>query len=820
MSGTTISGSYLSGIRLTEGSANPVTVSSTATITAASGSALYLAASVDWTLTNSGTLYGYSQGMLMPGGGSVTNQGGGTIAATGPSANGIQLAGAITSTIHNLGLITGSGRGVFDLIAAYVYNQASGTTVGTIAGLEGVYLGSGTVNNAGVINVTANASSTYSIGVDLQSAGFVTNQSGGVITASHLGIDAPNGTVGNNGTIIAGYYGVSRASLVTNQSSGTIIGGKWGLDLGTATVVNSGSIAGSGTYDNGTAIVTFSDGAGIVMTGGGYVTNTASGTITGMQIGVALSGGTSTIRNAGHIAGGQDAILFGEGSANRLAIDPGATFVGTVDGGNTPGVSGAVSTLELASSSGVGTLSGLGSHYIDFAQIVVDAHANWSLSGSNTIDAGVTLNGPGAITLNAGATLDVAGTVASGESIVFGGNNATLVMETTASMSGAVTGFAPGDTIDLRGVSYSSVSFVNGTLDYMGPAGSASFPLALAQPATVHATNDGANGADVTLCFCAGTRLATPRGEDRVERLAAGDTVLTANGAVRRILWVGAGKVLAARGRRSAATPVIVRKGALADNVPYHDLRITKGHALWLDDVLIPVEFLVNHRSILWDDRAQEVSLYHIELDRHDVLLANGAPAESYRDDGNRWLFANANNGWGQPPLQPCATVLTGGPVVDAVWGRLLERAGPRPGVPMTDDPDLHLLIDGVRIDAAWRDGSMHLFRFVARPDCVRVASRSGVPQEWGLARDPRPLGVALRRVVVRRGAGLAMLEADDPRLTRGFHGFEPELGVRWTDGDAVLPVELFESFSGLIDVELYLGGATRYPADLMALAA
>jgi Hint domain len=96
---------------------------------------------------------------------------------------------------------------------------------------------------------------------------------------------------------------------------------------------------------------------------------------------------------------------------------------------------------------------------------------------------------------------------------------------------------------------------------------------------------------------------------------------------------------LATRGRRSAATPVIVRKGALAHNVPHLGLHITKGHSLYLDGVLIPVEFLVNHRSILWDDRAQEVTVFHLELDAHDVLVANGAAAESYRDDGNRLMF-------------------------------------------------------------------------------------------------------------------------------------------------------------------------------------
>ena len=64
-----------------------------------------------------------------------------------------------------------------------------------------------------------------------------------------------------------------------------------------------------------------------------------------------------------------------------------------------------------------------------------------------------------------------------------------------------------------------------------------------------------------------------------MEHLAVGDPVLTARGEARPIVWIGMGRVLATRGRRSAATPVIVRKGALADNVPNRDLRVTKGHA-------------------------------------------------------------------------------------------------------------------------------------------------------------------------------------------------------------------------------------------------
>ena len=76
-------------------------------------------------------------------------------------------------------------------------------------------------------------------------------------------------------------------------------------------------------------------------------------------------------------------------------------------------------------------------------------------------------------------------------------------------------------------------------------------------------------------------------------------------------------------------------------------------HGIYVEGVLIPVEFLINHRSILWDSRPKAVVLYHIELESHDILLANGAPAESYRDDGNRWLFRNAPSTSELPPQEP-----------------------------------------------------------------------------------------------------------------------------------------------------------------------
>jgi len=791
-------------------------------------------------------------GVYLKSGGSVTNASSGRI--SGYVA--VQVGGG-TGTVANFGSIAGIGNHGFGLGPAGVYLGSGGSvtnaTSASITGNLGVWSNGGAVNvvNAGSIGGAET-------GVDLFSGGSVTNQSGASISGydgiSGLGVTVVNyGSIAGTGSI--GGIGVylSSGGSVTNTASASLTGGDTGVSIrGSAgTLVNNGSIAGT-------------SGWGVELSAGGSVTNAAPGTIIGDFAGVFAvdsaatvvnegiidstnpygngvyldSGGTLT--NAGIIAGsGGTAVSFGGTGNNLLVLDPGYGLAGAA-----VGAASASNALELASAASAGALSGLGTQFVNFVQTTVDADASWMFSGANTIEAGSTLTelngatltvagtlvndgtiiidfstltaggltGTGSAAINADSTLEVQGTVAGAETLMFAGNGAYLHLDNPSSIAGSVTNFAPGETIDLEGINPSSVSYSDGVLNFDG----GSFALSLANPGTVtaSASSDGTALSASALCFCANTLISTPSGERPVQQLAAGGVVTTHRGVARRIVWIGVGKVVAAPGRRNAATPVIVCQGALADNVPNRDLRVTKGHSFYIDDVLIPVEFLVNHRSILWDDNAQEVELYHIELEEHDVLLANGAPAESYRDDGNRWLFRNANSGWGLPPLPPCAPVLTGGPLVDRAWRRLLERAGPRPGVSMTDEPDLHLLVDGRRMDAASCDDVWHVFHLPAPPGTVRIVSRAGVPQEMGLARDPRSLGVALRQIMVIRGAQVRTVEAEDVLLTDGFHGYEADNDIRWTDGDAGVPAGLFEGFDGPLEIALRLGGRTSYADD------
>ena len=130
-------------------------------------------------------------------------------------------------------------------------------------------------------------------------------------------------------------------------------------------------------------------------------------------------------------------------------------------------------------------------------------------------------------------------------------------------------------------------------------------------------------------------------------------------------------------------------------------------------------------------------------------------------------------------------------------------------------DPCLHHRCPGCTADGfgcfapASRVG--HVFTVDAAPREVRIVSRASAPAELGLSRDPRLLGIAVRRVAITNGRHRRTIEAWDDCLCAGFHGYEPETDIRWTAGDARLPERLFNGCSGLIDIQIETGGATRY---------
>jgi fibronectin-binding autotransporter adhesin len=59
--------------------------------------------------------------------------------------------------------------------------------------------------------------------------------------------------------------------------------------------------------------------------------------------------------------------------------------------------------------------------------------------------------------------------------------------------------------------------------------------------------------------------------------------------------------------------------------------------------MLVPAGLLVNGTSIVQESGCKRVDYYHLELDTHDIILAERAPSESFVDDDNRGMFHNAH---------------------------------------------------------------------------------------------------------------------------------------------------------------------------------
>lgn len=135
-------------------------------------------------------------------------------------------------------------------------------------------------------------------------------------------------------------------------------------------------------------------------------------------------------------------------------------------------------------------------------------------------------------------------------------------------------------------------------------------------------------------CFLKGTRIATAKGERRIEDLAVGDFLPTAFGGLRAIEWIGRFSRVrsdSAKAWVKSARPVRIARSALAPNVPHADLYVTQGHAVLIDGLLIPAGHLVNGTTISLDaaDGHDVLEFFHVKLETHDVIFAEGAPCET-----------------------------------------------------------------------------------------------------------------------------------------------------------------------------------------------
>jgi len=209
----------------------------------------------------------------------------------------------------------------------------------------------------------------------------------------------------------------------------------------------------------------------------------------------------------------------------------------------------------------------------------------------------------------------------------------------------------------------------------------------LANGKAAHAA-PGGNGRGLGLshahCFLRGTTIRTADGDRKIEDLAAGDRLPTVFGGTRPVQWVAR-----YRFKKSDPTqawvedvlPVRIARSALGPEMPSADLFVTRGHPLLIDDVLVPVNNLINDTTIaIYDARAlAELEFFHIKLETHDVIYAEGAPCDTLLHvDEHAVNFAEYLRQYGPPVSQetPCAPMFGSGRRVE-IKSRLRSAISP-----------------------------------------------------------------------------------------------------------------------------------------------
>jgi hypothetical protein len=507
-----------------------------------------------------------------------------------------------------------------------------------------------------------------------------------------VGIKEPDG----------GYTGGIR---LINEASGTISGGQGVVfhfyDGATGALIdNAGRITGDST--------------GIVLyAGSNSVVNEQGGTISGGVYGVYISGGSTTLENAGTISGGYGAVYF-DAYTSRLIVDAGAVFDGDV-------VANAnnANTLELTSGSSEGTISGFGTQYRNFQTVTIDNGAAWDIAGTAAAFGGVTIDG-----FNRSDLLDLTGLgFDASDTATFDGDSDDLTIANAA-----------GHTL-------ASIHFGSG----VGPD---IFEL-------LDDEHGGTFVEEIAPCYLEGTLIRTLQGDRRVEALRIGDLILTITGEALPLKWIGRRfyRDWLAVGNPDVQ-PILFKAGSLADHVPARDLHVSPEHAMFLDGALVPARHLANGLSIVKVEGLDKIDYFHLEFERHAVILAEGAPAESFVDDDSRMLFHNADEYRRLYPNEPYrgdaefyAPRIERGPVLDALQRMLAKRAA-------------HLRTDGTASSTVRR----------GKVDIAAVRLVSG----WAFSgAGPVPLALLLNGAVVGRTvADLYNANLEAAGIGDGRHAF------------------------------------------------
>jgi len=436
----------------------------------------------------------------------------------------------------------------------------------------------------------------------------------------------------------------------------------------------------SETFDNATVVLGSATGIDMLDTEGTLTLGSGVTVETAATIATDMITGSGTLIN--------DGTILADAASGTFAIEP-SSFVNNGVLTVTGGVEMDIEPYGTFANTGAVTVG-------DGSTLAIQYLNSTSNTGTITVDGGTltadhTITGAGgSITLSDGAAATLAG-AAAGQTLTFEDGTDSLTLTAPADFAATIDGFQSGDSITLDGVTGATESYADGVLT-VTEGGATVAALAISgdyQTSDFIAIESSGNlviETDVLPCFAAGTRVLTAQGEIAVEALQVGDQVVTVTDGLRQlspVTWIGHRQVdLARHAEPERVRPVRILRGAFGDNLPVRDLVLSPDHAIFAEGVLVPVKYLINGTTVRFDHAIKRVIYFHVELTQHEVLLAEGLPAESYLETGGRRMFENGGLPVAlHPDFAPmawdvlgCAPLMVTGPEVDAITARLARR--------------------------------------------------------------------------------------------------------------------------------------------------
>jgi hypothetical protein len=845
---------------------------------AGAGNMLVLGGTGLGTLSNPGSYLGFVMLSVATGADWLAGTVGSTISISGITKindfGTLNIAGAIANTTIDMeGSISGAAAevdftGTYSATKLTDYGGNDRIVFSTLAGGAGYSFKDSYNTTTGILTVTEFNASGVSVGSGTASVSGIPGGAS-LTSASFDNINGPNGetvVLGASSLANGGPIDLDYGALATLNNTGVVdtVPVTFGSHQSALGVLNTlyidgsdggtppygGTITGFGLNDDiviGPATIpSFASGDKVALSYAGSILSVAEINASGATIGsTTLNVGSGYATNSFVALLGADGInIETPATAEQQGFTFSATGTGDFEnpsdylGGLAPGSSIAAGETVVIEA-GTATVS---SPLADSGTILVTG------SSADFVDLN-SLGGGGALDLAAGgmATLSLSSSLSSYD---MAGNNAHTTIDFTgsylasadATVLGEIGNFGTTDSIILTG--FTAIAGDELVTDYNPMNGEFSLTeynqgasrqdesvlITVTGPGDLPLTGAnftesfGSNGVVITdmPCFAAGTRILTPAGQVKVEDLAEGDTVLTASdGGVQKIIWAGRRTVdLTRHAMPEKVIPVIVLAGAFGPGLPERDLKLSPDHALLIDGVLIEAKTLVNGSTVIRDAAARSVTYHHIELERHDVVLAEGIAAETYLDSGNRRNFEQDAAPLALHPdfaaasrVGACAPLAVDGPQVRAVREQLLSRAAAL-GFTATGAVDLTVKAGAARIAArSGRTAGELAFALPAGARAVTLVSSTGVPAEMSAdPSDRRALGVAVTGLTLIVGGDSVELDLDDPSFS-GFHAAEP--GHRWTDGAARINLPAYAGEAVLI-VGLR-GQAARWAAPATA---